>query len=177
MIPYPQPRPGPSAPPGQSEVVEAFLAAGRAFVGVAARSLAGLDVDVTLTQFRTLIVLASRGPRRAADIATELGVNPSTGTRMCDRLVRKGLVRRARRPEDRRVVRLTLTATGRHLVAEVSRRRRAELTRLVAAIPPDRYHALVETLGAISDAAGEPREGDWWLAWHNEDTEGEGAGD
>src|SRR5205823_15025006 len=111
------------------------------------------------------------GPRRAIDIATEVGVNPSTGSRMCDRLVRKGLVRRARRPEDRRVVRLTLTATGRDLVAEVSRRRRAELTRLVAAIPPDRYHALVETLGAISDAAGEPGEGDWWLTWHNGDIE------
>lgn len=152
-------------------MVEAFLAAGRAFVGVAARSLAGLDVDVTLTQFRTLIVLASRGPRRAVDIATELRVNPSTGTRMCDRLVRKGLVRRTRRPEDRRVVRLTLTAAGRGLVADVSRRRRQELTRLVAAIPPERYAELIETLAAITDASGEPRAGDWWLAWHDKDTE------
>src|ERR671933_654843 len=123
-----------SPPPGQGEVVEALLAASRALVGVAARSLAGVDADVTLAQFRTLIFLASRGPQRAVDVATELGVNPSTGTRMCDRLVRKGLIRRTRRQGDRREVRVTLTPAGRDLVAEVSRRRRDELTRLVQII-------------------------------------------
>ncbi len=158
-----------TAPPGQGDVVEALLAASRAFVGVAARSLAGLDTDVTLTQFRTLVMLAGRGPHRAVDVATELGVNPSTGTRMCDRLVRKGLVRRTRRATDRRVVRLTLTASGRHLVAEVSRRRRAEFARLVGAIPPSRYAELVQTLAALSGAAGEPPEDAWWTAWHDGD--------
>src|ERR671933_726832 len=151
-----------SPPPGQGEVVEALLAASRALVGVAARSLAGVDADVTLAQFRTLMVLASRGPQRAVDIATELGVNPSTGTRMCDRLVRKGLVRRARRAGDRRVVRLVLTQAGKELVAEVSRRRREELARLVGAIPPGHYIELVDMLCAVSDAAGEPGEDDWW---------------
>src|SRR5919205_1104482 len=107
-------------PPGQGEVLDALLSATRALVGVAARSLAGLDVDVTLAQFRTLTVLASRGPQRAVDVAGELGVNPSTGTRMCDRLVRKGLIRRTRSTGDRRVVRLTLTPAGRDLVVEVT---------------------------------------------------------
>jgi DNA-binding MarR family transcriptional regulator len=154
-----------SAPPDQGEVVEALLTASRALVGVAARSLAGVDADVTLAQFRTLMVLASRGPQRAVDVATELGVNPSTATRMCDRLVRKGLIRRSRRAGDRRVVRLTLTPAGRELVDEVTRRRRQELSRLVAAIPPASYAELKATLWAISDAAGEPRESDWTVAW------------
>ena len=157
--------------PGQGEVLDALLSATRALVGVAARSLAGLDVDVTLAQFRTLMVLASRGPQRAVDVAGELGVNPSTGTRMCDRLVRKGLVRRTRRPGDRRVVRLVLTQAGQELVAEVSRRRRGELARLVGAIPPGRYIELVDMLCAVSDAAGEPGEDDWWMAWHDGDEE------
>ena len=90
---------------------------------------------------------------------------------MVDRLVRKGLVRRARTVGDRRVVRLTLTVAGRELVGEVTQRRREEMTRLVAAIPPHSYTDLVEILSAISEAASEPQEADWWIAWHNETDE------
>ncbi len=63
----------------RDELVDALLAASRAMVAIAARSLAGLDAEVTLPQFRALVVLASRGPQRVVDISAELGVNPSTG--------------------------------------------------------------------------------------------------
>jgi DNA-binding MarR family transcriptional regulator len=139
-------------------------------VGLAARSLAGLDAEVTLPQYRALVVLAARGPQRAADVAAELGVNPSTGTRMCDRLVRKGLIRRTRIPGDRRVVRLTLTPAGRTLVAEVTDRRREELARIVSAIPSRSHRALVQALRAFTVAAGELPENEWWLGWQD-DTE------
>ena len=46
-----------------------------------------------MTQYRTLVVLASRGPQSAAALAEAVDVTPPTATRMCDRLVRKGLVR------------------------------------------------------------------------------------
>ena len=98
--------------PVSEDAVQALMLASRAFVGLAARSLAAVDGDVTLPQFRTLVVLAVRGPQRSIDIAEELRVNPSTGTRMCDRLIRKGLVRRIRSTTDRRVVRLRLTRNG-----------------------------------------------------------------
>jgi DNA-binding MarR family transcriptional regulator len=145
--------------------VEALLSASRVMVGVAARSLADFDADVTLPQFRTLMVLATHGPQRAVDVSTELGVNPSTGTRMCDRLVRKGLIRRTRSTGDRRVVRLALTPAGRTLVAEVTSRRREELSGLVAAIPADQHGALVAALRALSGAAGEPPEDEFRLEW------------
>jgi DNA-binding MarR family transcriptional regulator len=157
------PRPRPAVAPG--ELVDALLSASRVMVAVAARSLAGLDADVTLAQFRTLIVLAARGPQRVVDVSAELGVNPSTGTRMCDRLVRKGLIRRARTSGDRRVIRLTLTPAGRDLVAEVTRQRREELSRLVAAVPADSHATLVAGLRALTDAAGEPTDDQWWLGW------------
>jgi DNA-binding MarR family transcriptional regulator len=151
----------------QGELLDALQAATRALVGVAARSLAGLDVDVTLIQFRTLLLLASRGPQRAVDVAAELGVNPSTGTRMGDRLVRKRLVRRTRRTGDRRVVCLALTQAGQELVDEVTRRRREELARLVASIPSSRYAGLVETLGAIAEAAAETSQDVSWSYPHH----------
>lgn len=153
---------------GHEELVDSLLSASRAMVGLAARSLADLDADVTLPQYRALVVLASRGPQRSVDISAELGVNPSTGTRMCDRLVRKGLIRRARTAGDRRSVRLTLTPAGRALVAEVIDRRRAELARIVAAIPSGTHAGLVRGLKAFAAAAGELPEDEWWLGWQDQ---------
>jgi DNA-binding MarR family transcriptional regulator len=153
--------------------VQALMLASRAFVGLTARSLAGIDGDVTLPQFRALVVLAVRGPQRSVDIAEELRVNPSTGTRMCDRLVRKGLVRRLRSTSDRRVVRLRLTRAGHDIVEQVMTRRREELVRLVAATADLWQPVVTKALCAFAEAAGEPDEHDWWLGWtaHAADTD------
>jgi hypothetical protein len=43
----------------RQELIDALLSASRAMVAIAARSLAGLDADVTLPQYRALVVLAS----------------------------------------------------------------------------------------------------------------------
>ena len=83
----------PPAPAAADELVDTVLAASRALVAVAARSLAAPGMG-TLPQYRALVVLAARGPQGTAELAAALAVNPSTATRMCDRLVRKGLVRR-----------------------------------------------------------------------------------
>jgi DNA-binding MarR family transcriptional regulator len=155
----------PFSVPVSEAAVQALMLASRAFVGLAARSLAAVDGDVTLPQFRTLVVLAVRGPQRSIDIAEELRVNPSTGTRMCDRLIRKGLVRRMRSTTDRRVVRLRLTPAGHDLVEQVIRRRREELVRLVAATADLWQPVVTDALTAFARAAGEMAEQDWWLGW------------
>jgi DNA-binding MarR family transcriptional regulator len=144
----------PEVPAGRDELVDALLSASRAMVGLAARSLADLDAEVTLPQYRALVVLASRGPQRMVDISTELQVNPSTGTRMCDRLVRKGLARRYRTTGDRRAVRLTLTPAGRRLVEEVTTCRRTDLTRIVADMAD---HQRAPAIAGLVDPA--PRRG------------------
>jgi DNA-binding MarR family transcriptional regulator len=100
-------------------------------------------------------VLAARGPQGTAELAAALAVNPSTATRMCDRLVRKGLVRRHRQAGDRRAVRIALTAAGRDLVAEVTRRRRAELARLLQALPPAEHQPVIAAFRAFAAVAGE----------------------
>lgn len=146
-------------------LVDAVLGASRALVGVAARSLATVAEDVTLAQYRALIELASRGPQRLADLATALGVEPSTATRMCDRLVRKGLIARRRLSEDRRAVRVSLTAAGSALVAEVSRRRRAEIVEIMHRLPRTQRSSVLRALRAFADAAGEVPEQDWSLGW------------
>lgn len=155
--------PPPSGHDGRgAELVDAVMTASRVLVAIAARSLAAAG-EVSLPQYRALVVLASRGPQRAVDLADVLGVNPSSATRLVDRLVRSGLVRRTRERSDRRALRVTLSPPGRALVAEVTRRRRAEFERLLDALPTAQHEQIVSALRALADAAGEIPEQDWAL--------------
>jgi DNA-binding MarR family transcriptional regulator len=146
-------------------VVEAVLGASRVLVAVAARSLAEVAEEVTLPQYRALVVLVSRGPQRVSSLAEALAVAPPTATRMCDRLVRKGLVRRRASSEDRREVWLSVTPTGRELVDQVTERRRGEITALLAEIPASEQTAMVELFTRLAEIAGEVPDQDWAVGW------------
>lgn len=156
---------GPAQEPSDRDaVVDGVLRASRALVAVAARSLAGLAEDVTLPQYRALVLLAG-GPRRLRDLAEALAVARSTGSRMCDRLERKGLVRRLRTDDDRRSVWLSLTPEGSRLLIEVTRVRRAEIGGIVDQIPAESRQAVVDGLVRFAEAAGEAPDQDWSLGW------------
>ena len=145
--------------------MNAVLSASRVLVAVAARSLSDAAEEVTLTQYRTLVVLASRGPQRLVGLAEAVGVAPATATRMCDRLVKKGLIRRRSERDDRRQLRVALTESGRELVDAVTIRRSAEIRRIVNEIPADEQVVLVQALGRLAEAAGEVPEQDWTTGW------------
>ncbi|MGP3921128.1 MarR family transcriptional regulator [Nonomuraea sp. 10N515B] len=136
-------------------VVEAVLTASRALVAVAARSIAAAGGEVTLPQYRALVLLAARGPQRLVELAEALDVNRSTATRMCDRLVAKKLVRRNRLPSDRRTVRIALTAEGRALVDGVTKHRRTDLARILAQLTRTQQDEVVAALTAFAVAANE----------------------
>jgi DNA-binding MarR family transcriptional regulator len=146
-------------------VVDAVLSASRVLVAVAARSLADVAEEVTLTQYRTLVVLASRGPQNLAGLAEGVGVTPATATRMCDRLVRKDLVRRRTERDDRRQLRVALTAKGRSLVDAVTDRRRREIELIMKDIPTKEQVVLIQALSRFTAAAGEVPEQDWTTGW------------
>ena len=153
------------SPPNDEELVDAVLGASRVLVAVAARSLAEVGEEVTLTQYRSLVVLASRGPQGVAALADAVGVTSPTASRMCERLVKKGLVTRRADRRDRRQVRVALSPAGRQLVEGVTGRRRAELEQLVASIPPETRAGVVDALGHLSASAGEVPEQDWSTGW------------
>jgi DNA-binding MarR family transcriptional regulator len=142
-------------------LLDAVMTASRALLAVVVRSLAAVDEDVTLPQYRALVVLAQHGALRPVDLAATLAVTPPTCTRMCGRLDVKGLVVRERPADDRRAVVVSLSAAGRDLVAQVTRRRRDELRLLLARVPAQRRSAVVEGLRSLADASGEVPETDW----------------
>jgi DNA-binding MarR family transcriptional regulator len=151
--------------PSDDGVLEALLAASRVMVGLAARSIARLDAELTLPQYRMLVVLAGRGPQRTSDLAAELGVTPSTVTRTCDRLVRRGLAQRRQRSDDRRVAWVALTEAGKSLIGDVMRRRRAEVHAIAIRAGLAESGTVAAALEAFVAAAGELPERDWWQSW------------
>jgi DNA-binding MarR family transcriptional regulator len=130
------------------------MGAGHVLHDVAARSIAEVDPDVTVAQFRVLVVLASAGPQRVADLASALDAEPSTATRLCDRLARKKLVRRQRLTTDRRTVQVLLGDPGRRLVEQVTERRRAELGRILRRVPVTDQDRIIAFLSSFTAAAG-----------------------
>lgn len=146
-------------------VVDAVLAASRAIVAISVRSLSSVSVHVTLTQYRVLVVLASRGEQTVAALATEIGVTAPTASRMCDRLVRDRLITRTEDPDDRRRVRLVVTPAGRRLLDDVTARRRTEIERVLERLPPRVQRSMVDALHQFADAAGEIPEQEWSAGW------------
>ncbi len=136
--------------------VEAVLSASRALVGVVARSLAEVLDQVTLVQFRVLVVLGSQGSLRSGVLAERLGIHQSTFTRTADRLVAQGWVRRDTSPESRREVVVDLTEAGRALVEEVTLRRAADVERILASASPRERARIRAGFEAFARAAGEP---------------------
>ncbi len=138
------------------DLVPALLTASRALVGISARSIAEVEETVTITQFRTLVVLESHGPSRLNRLADRLGVNSSTALRTIDRMVAAGLVVRRANENDRREVVIELSERGRRLVDDVTTRRREAIELIVRAMPESRRAELVEALLAFAAAADEP---------------------
>lgn len=159
------------------ELVTALLTASRVLVAVAARSLAEHNESVTITQFRTLVVLESHPGLSLNGLAEQLGVNASTAMRMVNRLLGADLVTRRENPQDRREILLSLTDDGRDVVDTVTHRRRREIGRIVAAMPSGDRAELVTALRAFADAAGEPEPAASTLDWSSarRATSGSGA--
>jgi DNA-binding MarR family transcriptional regulator len=154
---------GPSA-----EQIEAVVLATRVLVAVTAQSLASLD-DVTLPQFRVLVMIGSRGPQNLTAVAQGLGVHASNATRLCDKLVQAGLIHRSEDPADRRNVVLALTAAGYQLVQDMTDQRRAAIAQILAKMPPQLRDDLVPVLHCFAQAAGEiSHEQVWALGWSTE---------
>lgn len=138
------------------ELVTALLTASRVLLAVAARSLAEHSEAVTITQLRTLVVLGNQPDQSLNQLADQLSVNASTAMRMINRLLKSGLVSRRENPDDRRETLLALTDAGRRIVDDVTSRRRAEINRIVTAMPAAHRSELVAALRAFADAADEP---------------------
>ena len=75
--------------------------------------------DLTSAQWGPLMRLQTTGPSTVAELARWLHVDAGAMTRLLDRLEKKGLCKRVRSTEDRRVVMVELTPEGEAAMVEV----------------------------------------------------------
>ncbi|GAA2135398.1 MarR family winged helix-turn-helix transcriptional regulator [Kitasatospora kazusensis] len=154
MVDTPEERPGSGAEPQEAEI-EAFQTATRDLIGVALRSLETLEGEVSLPQFRLLLVLGDLGRCPSSRVAHALGLGASSVTRLADRLFASGHVNRGTDPHHRSVVTLELSPSGAQLVERVLRWRHQELERVLRRLEPSERAATAAGLRAFHTVLGE----------------------
>jgi DNA-binding MarR family transcriptional regulator len=147
--------------PTSVEELVAFEEATRDLIGLALRSVEG--VEVSLPQFRLLLVLEQSGRSSSTQCAQALGVAGSSITRLADRLHASGHLVRATDPDNRSVVTLELTDAGRAVVERVTSRRRQALGDALDRLEPDERAACATVLAKlhrvwVEEGAPEPRD-------------------
>jgi DNA-binding MarR family transcriptional regulator len=75
--------------------------------------------DLTANQWAPLLAIAHGQCDTVAGCARETGIDAGAMTRMLDRLEAKGLLRRQRSDDDRRVVNIALTHEGKKIAREI----------------------------------------------------------
>ncbi|SED64657.1 MarR family winged helix-turn-helix transcriptional regulator [Streptomyces melanosporofaciens] len=96
----------------------------------------GLGEAVDEVTYPVLSGLARTGPRSAAGLADEIGLDRSGVTRRATRLEEAGLLRREPDPGDRRATLLALTETGRQAIETTRQRLAAHIEDSLASWPP-----------------------------------------
>lgn len=137
------------------DTASATILASRSLLGYVVRSLAPALEELTLVQFRALVVLDGHEGARMSDVAARLGVHPSTLTRTIERLEAGGWVTRTSVEGNRREVRVDLTPRSRDLVAQVTRRRREDIAGTLATMSADDREAVRRGMELFAAAAGE----------------------
>lgn len=141
--------------PDVDDAAMATLVASRSLFGFVAQSLAPALDELTMPQFRVLVVLSGAGPLRMGDLAERIGVHPSTLSRTVDRLVAGEWMERASAEESRREVHVKLSDRGRALVNDVTDRRRTQIVRVLTSLPDADRAAVRRGMELFAAAAGE----------------------
>ncbi len=108
-----------------------------------------MDVELTMPQFRALVMIRRWGPQTGRELAGRLHVTPGTLVPLIDRLEEQGYLRRVPDKEDRRLTWLELTPKADRLfqrlwgmgaarisaaIAQLVPKDRAELKRLMTRV-------------------------------------------
>jgi DNA-binding MarR family transcriptional regulator len=139
--------PNSATPPAVLLDVERLVVAS---VGITARALGEVAPDLTLVQWRVVVLVDVAGSIAIGALAAALDSKIAAISRLVSRLRRRGLVETHRGDEDARVVLVSLTEQGRDLRRRVVERRRDDLRRAIdAADLPAEATIVVDRLAAV----------------------------
>lgn len=134
------------------------LDASRPLLALAVRSMAASGPQITAVQFRAVIILARRGPLSLKELSHRLGLQPPTVSRLCGRLLAKGLIDRRPSPTSGRSVELSTSDAGQDLVDRVFEERRLALREILASLSPADRAGVRDALAVFATAGRRLRE-------------------
>jgi len=123
-----------------------------AFIGRARRTIVEAinqklaPLDISHAQWVVVMLLGDGAAATAAELCKILIYDPGAMTRLLDRLEKKGVLRRVRVKDDRRTVRLQLTAAGRRLYPRILEALVQEFNRLLRGFSKSEVHQLEDLL-------------------------------
>ena len=108
-----------------------------------------LDRQLPRSEMLALLLLQRHGERTMSELAEVLGAPLSTASGIGERLARRGLVQRQRRPEDRRVVVVRLTRNGETAAGKLREQIDGLLRRVAGALTDEEQAQLLTLLAKV----------------------------
>lgn len=113
---------------------------------------------ITLPQFWALYYLSLKGKCKMKELSGHLGISPAAATGLIDRLIRQGLVRRSDDREDRRIVWIVLSPSGREMICRIRKQRAAAIKRVFGKLSADdrgHYVRILERIVSMAQPEGD----------------------
>jgi DNA-binding MarR family transcriptional regulator len=108
----------------------------------------GAEHDLSLTQIRMLGILVDRRVR-VSDLAAHMGLDKSTMSGLIDRAERRGLVRRAKNPDDGRAIDVLIDEAGLELARKAYREVHEAVSPAADRLDRRQTESLIKLLGLM----------------------------
>ena len=102
------------------------------------------EEELTFPQYYALSLLSKKGFWKMSDLKKDLLITGAGATKIADHLVKKGLVRRSRSRQDRRIVNIEITDKGKTIIERALRQRQDYLTAVLKRIDGDKKDLLMK---------------------------------
>ena len=146
----PSPSPSSDGTPPVAHEVERLLTAG---IAITARAIEQTPEakDLTLLQWRVLVVAGQPSGIRIGELASHLGVSVPSASRLVRRVEARDLVSATRDEDDRRVTTVALSRRGRRVVEAVVGRRRSLIRRALDDVPLEHDASALWTISLLAN--------------------------
>jgi len=108
---------------------------------------------ISSTQLHVLLLLESQGPTQMSRLAEQLDVSLPNVTGIVERMVERNLLERTRSDDDRRIVEVAVTETGRETVEEIDMIRRSQLAAVICRLSAEQQARALRTFTELRRAA------------------------
>ena len=106
---------------------------------------------VNMSQLKAMTAFSEDSLLSMGELCKMANIKMPSMTEVVDRFEKEGILERIRNNEDRRVVKVKMTAKGKKMHKEVLKRRANELTKMFGVLPTEDRTKLVDSLKNVSE--------------------------